>query len=721
MTGSSTIQLATTISQPYLITAMIDFVQDHEDPKSSNKGYGLIAAFALNYTLLAVSFGWSAQSMARFLTKLRGCLIAALYETTLDTSSKDVDLGTATVLMNVDVEKLLQGCKQINEIWAAFIVTGVALYIMYTHLGVAFVAPFLTIIVSTAVSTWMGAAMRTRQGLYAATTERRITAIAYVVANMKGVRMLGLSDTVHQVLTQLRQAEVKAKVYIQNIGIWVLLLSNVMFQMTTVATYVTFAVITLTKGDGSILDLNKLYGSLSALKLFTTPFGMVLQLLPIMQTSYASLERIENFLMREAPSTQELFCLSSSAADEGTELLPLRVNVEEDQVISLDHATFAINSQPLLLDLTANFPRNTMTMIFGRVGSGKSVLLRSLVGETNLSSGRFEQSLSGSAYCDQQVWLRNATVRENIVGEDPLDESWYQKVIWSCGLLQDLQQMKQGDHTAIGSKGVSLSGGQKNRLSLARAVYARKPVLVIDDMLAGLDNTTEKLVFSRVFSRSGILRQSGATVILATHATHYARYADQIIVISGGRITEHGTYQDLVCRNVDFRKFNDADDASTPENNEESHGLSEAETTVLVSDKPVEDDDEQDTARQSGDRRSLVFFMKSIGPLHMTISCTTLVSAIAMTQVQYLWLKWWAEADDQGRSAAIRQLYLFIIVTAVNIAAYLAYFAHYTFWFMPRLSLNMHASQLVALMRAKFSFLASTVSERVSFLFTGLH
>ncbi|KAF2450312.1 P-loop containing nucleoside triphosphate hydrolase protein [Karstenula rhodostoma CBS 690.94] len=698
------IQMATTLSQPYLITAMIDFVEDRKNPQSVNKGYGLIAAFALNYALLAVAFGWTAQSMARFMTKLRGCLISALYEKTLHTSSKDVDLGSATVLMNVDVDKILQACKQLNEIWAAFIISGVAMYIMYTHLGAAFVAPLLTILVATGVTTAIGAAMKARMRLYAAATERRITAIAYVVGNMKGVRMLGLSDTVFQMLTKLRHAEVDASIYFRKLIVWVTLISNSMFQLTTLATYVTFAIITIAKGDGMTLDMNKLYGSLSALKLFTTPFGMVLQILPQIQTGIASLERVERFLLGETSPSEERDDPGSSTSSDGMELSPLRAHREGGHVIALKNATFAIDSQPLLFELTTNFSQGTFSMIVGKVGSGKSVFLRSLVGETQLSSGQFEHSLPGSAFCDQQVWLRNATVRENIVGEDPFDELWYQKVLWSCGLMQDLEEMRDGDNTAIGSKGISLSGGQKNRMSLARALYARKPVLVLDDMLAGLDNTTEKLVFNRVFARNGLLRKSGATVILATHSTHYARHADQIIVMADGRVADQGTYQELLKKNVDFRKFNDGE-VSSAANSDEGP---EDDIVPQVPSKPVSDNHEDDVARQTGDRRSLIFFIKTIGPLHMTISCVTLVGGIVMTQIQYLWLKWWAEADDQSRSGTIRQLYLFIIVTVINIIAYFAYFVHYALWFQPRLSLNMHANQLVALMRARFSFLVST-------------
>jgi ATP-binding cassette subfamily C (CFTR/MRP) protein 1 len=91
--------MATTLSQPYLVTAMIRFVQDRDSVNDKNRGYGLIAAFALNYTVLALATGWCSHGIARFLTKVRGCLIASIYEKTLNISPVNVDLSSATVLM----------------------------------------------------------------------------------------------------------------------------------------------------------------------------------------------------------------------------------------------------------------------------------------------------------------------------------------------------------------------------------------------------------------------------------------------------------------------------------------------------------------------------------------------------------------------------------------------------------------------------------------------
>lgn len=526
--------------------------------------------------------------------------------------------------------------------------------------------------------------------------------------------MLGLTETVLNMLTNLRHVDVEAGKFLRKLMIWVTLISNVMFQLTTVATYVTFAVITILRDNGENLNLNNLYGSLSALKLFTTPFQSVLQSIPAMQIAYASLERIENFLKTGLKPEEITLEPSYESSNESIELLPLST-VRSDSVFALEKAEFSIDGQPLLFNMTTKIPAASFTMIVGTVGSGKSVFLRSLVGETSLTNGRFQHHSSGTAFCEQQVWLRNATVRENIVGEDQFDERWYQKVLWSCGLLQDLREMKQGDRTPIGSKGVSLSGGQKNRMSLARALYARKPVLVIDDMLAGLDNNTERIVFDRVFGRNGILRKSGATVILATHATHYARYADQILILSEGQIIEQGTYPELIQKTVDFRKF-DGDHASEADGQGEASTLDDEKDLILASTIITEEDEVEDASRQTGDSRSLLFFFKTIGSKHMFISLLTCVGGIAMTQIQYFWLKWWAESNDKSRSGTVRQLYLFIVVTVVNVVLYFFYFAHYALWIQPRLSLNMHAAQLIALMRARFSFLVSTVSRTISLI-----
>jgi ATP-binding cassette subfamily C (CFTR/MRP) protein 1 len=502
------------------------------------------------------------------------------------------------------------------------------------NLGVAFIAPFLTVLITTGLCTWIGKYMRSRQMDWVAATETRVTSVSYVVGCIKGVRMLGLSDSVLRMLTNLRELEVEAHKHIRKLLVWVLVISNVIFQTTTLVTYVTFAAIALSKPTGLSLDFNVLYGSLSALKLVTSPMVLVLQLIPSIQGSLASLDRIQNFLMSESIDDVEEELIVRHETHEGIELPPLR---KRNFIVSIKDAIFGVDAEkPLLFDISMSCQIGSLTMVVGKVGSGKSVLLRSLVGEAKLLGGSFKPLPSGTAFCDQSIWLRNATIRDNIIGEDVFDESWYNKVLWSCNLTQDLDEMKKGDLTPIGTKGISLSGGQKNRMSLARALYARKPILAIDDMLAGLDSTTEKLVFDRVFGRNGLLRKANATVILATHATYFARHADQIIVLSEGRIVENGTYQELIARKVNFNEINASARDDMPEVDSIERASNESLKTISPKVKVQEEEEEEqdDEARRAGDGKSLMFFMKAVGTFHNVVYFGLLAITTVATTIQ---------------------------------------------------------------------------------------
>jgi ATP-binding cassette subfamily C (CFTR/MRP) protein 1 len=271
-------------------------------------------------------------------------------------------------------------------------------------------------------------------------------------------------------------------------------------------------------------------------------------------------------------------------------------------------------------------------MVFGSVGSGKSTLLRSIAGETILAAGSFSPPSSSIAFCSQSVWLRNASIRDNIVGEDDFEDSWYNSVVWSCGLLRDFAEMKKGDKTSIGSKGISLSGGQKNRITLARALYSRKPVFLIDDMIAGLDNTTEKLVFNRVFGKNGLLRKMAVTVVLATHATHFARYADRILVISDGRLVEDATYQEVIDNvNGNLGQISDTSTIQHETVDMDDPKLQQGEHTIMAIPDQVEEDN---TSRQGDNDQSLPFFLQAIGLTHTALYVGLLVVTQVATTIQ---------------------------------------------------------------------------------------
>jgi len=131
------------------------------------------------------------------------------------------------------------------------------------------------------------------------------------------------------------------------------------------------------------------------------------------------------------------------------------------------------------------------------------------------------------------------TIRDNILFGKPMDNTRYVQTIIACCLERDFEILKAGDLTEIGEKGINLSGGQKARISLARAVYANNDIILMDDPISALDSKVRKKIFKRVFSTM----LKGKTRILATHAIDFLHLADRIILLKDGKVEVQGTYE----------------------------------------------------------------------------------------------------------------------------------------------------------------------------------
>lgn len=221
-----------------------------------------------------------------------------------------------------------------------------------------------------------------------------------------------------------------------------------------------------------------------------------------------------------------------------------------------------------LKDINLTIRKGEFVCVIGEIGSGKSSLLSAMLGDMlyfddemvrqfsnayidedtrrhiNTLSSRFSGvvKFGGSVSFVQQVpWIQNMTIRDNVVFGEPFDEQKYKRTIQMCQLISDLKQLPGGDLTEIGEKGINLSGGQKARISLARAVYADKDIVLMDDPLSALDSHVKKLIFEGVFLEA----MSHKTRVLVTHAVDFLDKADKIIIMEAGRIKHIGTFDEL--------------------------------------------------------------------------------------------------------------------------------------------------------------------------------
>src|ERR1700761_5005281 len=151
------------------------------------------------------------------------------------------------------------------------------------------------------------------------------------------------------------------------------------------------------------------------------------------------------------------------------------------------------------------------------------------------------------AYVAQNAWIMNASVRDNILFGHRWDPQFYEKTIHACALIEDLAMLPDGDRTEVGEKGISLSGGQKARLQLARAVYARADVYLLDDILSAVDQHVGRHIINEVVGPRGLLRDK--TRVLATNSIPVLKEANHITMISDGKLTEQGSYWEVVAKN----------------------------------------------------------------------------------------------------------------------------------------------------------------------------
>lgn len=253
--------------------------------------------------------------------------------------------------------------------------------------------------------------------------------------------------------------------------------------------------------------------------------------------SRVSIKRIQNFLELGELEVGDEVVIKDEKEVKGKE-------EEEQPKLKIDNLIChwddtAIKDTLFMIELDAVGPQ--CVAVVGPVGCGKSSLIQAILGEIPVTTGKVE-AVGKLSYTPQSPWVFSATIQDNILFGEDMDEERYQRVIQVCDLNRDLESFENGDETYVGDRGVSLSGGQKARVSLARAVYRKADIYLLDDPLSAVDAQVGKLIFEQCIS--GFLNDK--IVLLATHQLHFLKNVKEIIVLDNGRIEERGTYDELM-------------------------------------------------------------------------------------------------------------------------------------------------------------------------------
>ena len=356
-------------------------------------------------------------------------------------------------------------------------------------------------------------------------TDRRVRLTNELVAAMRVVKMYAWEKPFGKLVSDVRKLEIgRVRIASTLKGINMALF----FVSSKFVLFLSFTCFTMIAG-GSLTSERvfvsmALFNSLRQAMGLYFPFGMGQGM-----ETLVSIGRIQRFLLLEEKPAQNERTISRQNDD-----LMLRVNDVK--------ATWTELGPTVLNNVNFRIRRGELIIIVGPVGCGKTSLLMSILGELPLLTGCVK--LGGTvAYASQVPWLFQATLKRNVCFNSETNEKRFRKVIEVCALERDISLLPLGENTLVEDKGVSLSGGQKARVSLARAVYHDADLYLLDDPLSAVDSAVSKHIFDKCIR--GYLRNKA--VIVCTHQLQYLKFADRVLVLQqGGKPTAYGRYQDIV-------------------------------------------------------------------------------------------------------------------------------------------------------------------------------
>ncbi|PLB52013.1 P-loop containing nucleoside triphosphate hydrolase protein [Aspergillus steynii IBT 23096] len=612
-------------SQPVLIGATIDFIQQRgSQDERVDSGYWLVVLTGAIYSGLAISTSVYRHRLNRLQLIIRGALVGLIHARALNAESSPVTNGKALTLMSADVDSVDTAAEMVHETWAQMgeVLVGTAL--LARQIGWFVGLPLLIIFGCSRMSAYVAKHLQGRQKDWSSATQRRLSMITAVLGGVKSMKILGLEEATRSIVSDLRDREIAMSKRLRwimvayNASVLDLIIANALGIFSPVVTLVLFAV--SRRGD-AVLNPDTVFTSIALLALVTHPANMVMTLITRAVAALANFDRIQTYLLKGSLLDQRVLVPPNSVAER-------EYNLETGQRLAILMEDVKIQpsptSQPIMHGLNLGIDRGSIFMCSGAVGSGKSVLASTILGEMAPKEGRIVVADERIGFCSQSVWLPTASIRGAICqGTAKVDNDWYDTVIEACGLSPDLQSLVDKDRTWVGSGGINLSGGQKSRIALARAVYSRCSILVLDDPFSALDGEVEDHVVAALLGPRGLLRDMCTTVFLITNSAQYYPLADKVVLLHDGQAQVLDPRDEIILSRAQISKVNPSQGIKREESKSNSPALADRKRMDYAA---------ADVSRRTGDLALYGYYFGSVGTFSMLLMASyTAIYAFCLT------------------------------------------------------------------------------------------
>lgn len=619
---------------------------------------------------------------------LRGTLITTIFHKATELNLATRDSSSSVTLMSTDVERTIRGLLDLHEFWANVVQVGICTWLIQIEVGLACLVPVGVALIAFGTTVSLSTFTTSFQMKWVTKIEERIGFTTSILGAMRYIKISGLGPKVGPLLEQTRIHEVQAAGQFRLLSVVSSTVANIPLLISPVITFAVYTMIAVR--HGTTLDAARLFTTLSLLILLSEPLFNVFGGLIDFMSAIGCLRRIEAFLTKPSRVDKRRIL---QAHEDKTSHTPIdkivprnqKHDIHQESQSEIAYATdieapcltieggyfgWAQDSEPTLKAVNINVPRGHFTIISGPVASGKSTLLKGILGELPLTNGTIRLSSHDVAFSEQSAWLTNTSIRNNIISVSTFDADLYAAVIHCCDLTSDLEMLPRGDRTIVGSKGFALSGGQKQRMGIARAVYARKELAIFDDVLSALDMATQDRVFRRLFGPKGLLSRLRTTAILATHAVRFLPHADHVIILGEGKVLEQGPYMKLTI----------AKDSAGVTTSESSENIVAEVSMDIEEDKKVPSiytpnerevqDAPLDKSRQLGDFEVYRYYFAALSWAVAAVFFMFQISWAFLSCFPTIWLKWWS--DNNALHPNSRNAYHISIYAALQILGLLS-------------------------------------------------
>ncbi|CAM1502994.1 Fc.00g077700.m01.CDS01 [Cosmosporella sp. VM-42] len=516
---------------------------------------------------------------------IKGGLGSAIYRKSLRLSNEGRSSKTTGDIVNymaVDAQRLQDLTQFAQQAWSAPFQIIICMVSLYNLVGWSMFAGIVVMIVMMPVQGFVARLMKNMQKVQMKNKDSRSRLINEIINNMKSIKLYAWGSAFMNKLNYVRnEQELKN---LRKIGATQAFAN---FTWTTAPFFVscsTFTVFVLTQDRPLTTEI--VFPALALFNLLTFPLAVLPMVITAIVEASVAVGRLTSFLVAEE--------LQPNAITIG----PAPDALGEETVI-IRNGTFSWNrheDKNALKDIEFTAYKGELSCIVGRVGAGKSSFLQSILGDLWKVKGSVE--VRGTvAYASQQTWVLNATVKENIVFGYKYDPDFYEKTIKACALMDDFAQLPDGDETVVGERGISLSGGQKARVSLARAVYARADIYLFDDVLSAVDSHVGRHIIDNVLGPRGLLNSK--TRVLATNAIAVLKQASFVTLLKDGEVLEKGTYKQLVAQKGlvnDLLKTAGHEDSGS--STEPSSSASSSKTSTIIEPDSSQAKEEMEEAQE---------------------------------------------------------------------------------------------------------------------------